>query len=342
MTTAPTIAPPLPRADPDDVRTPDVSVVVVAYRSRELVRSCLRSLRAQLGLVTQVIVVDNASGDGTVAMIEREFPEVVLLASPTNDGFAHATNRGLARADGRTVLLLNPDTELRSPDVLRGAVAELDRRPEVGMLGCRLVQRDGSLDHACKRGFPTPASSLAYFTGLARWRPADPRLAHYTAGHLADDEEHVVDAVNGAFMLVRRAALRDVGLLDESFWMYMEDLDWCYRFKQRGWPVLYWPGVEVVHVKGGCSGRHRAFALNRAFHHSMWLYYRKHHAAEHGAFTTAAVRLGIWAKLGISALRAEVGRRRRSGAASIEQRGSDRVLDERTESPELVGGRAAE
>jgi GT2 family glycosyltransferase len=288
---------------------PVLSVVIVSYRCKELLMQCLATIRVGAdGMPSQVIVIDNASDDGTVEEVGEAFPWVRLVSAPGNIGFAAASNRGIELASGEHVLLLNPDT-LTPAGSLRKAVEALEERPEVGMLGCKLVQPDGSLDHAAKRGFPTPSSALAYFTGLSRLRPRSPRLARYTAGHLSPDEPALVDAVNGAFMLVRRKALAEVGALDEDFWLYMEDLDWCYRFWQAGWPVLYWPGTEVVHVKGGSATKNRSWRANRAFHRGMWLFYRKHYLPSRSPVVSALVWLGVWGKLGVSALRSLVARR---------------------------------
>jgi hypothetical protein len=183
-------------------------------------------------------------------------------------------------AEGQVLLLLNPDTVVPRGG-LQQAIAALEARSEVGMLGCKLVRPSGELDHACKRGIPSPLSSAAYFLGLHRWSWATRRVfvsTAYTAEHLGEDEAGEVGAINGAFMLVRRAALMDVGPLDETFWMYGEDLDWCLRFWNAGWGVYYWPGVSVVHVKSGSAGAVRSLKANRAFHQAMWLFYRKHQA----------------------------------------------------------------
>jgi GT2 family glycosyltransferase len=281
--------------------SPVLSVVIVSYECRDHLLRCLDSLSdAGRHLATEVVVVDNASTDGTVAAVRRRHPEVDVVASTRNRGFAWASNRGIERSTGRFILLLNPDTVV-PPHALARAVDALDARREVGMLGCKLVQPDGRLDKACKRGIPTPLGSLAYFTGLSRLAPHSRSLASYTAGHVGEDETAVVDAVNGAFMLVRREALEDVGPLDERYWLYMEDLDWCHRFAQQGWPVLYWPEVEVVHVKGGSSGRLRRWRTNYAFHRGMWLFYRTHQAPHLPWPVTALVWLGIWTKLAVSA-----------------------------------------
>jgi GT2 family glycosyltransferase len=271
----------------------ECTAVVVTYNCHAVVRDCLRSLHDDQRVDSlQVVVVDNASGDGTADLVRHEFPSVVLIESDQNRGFAWATNRGIERAEGAFVLLLNPDTVV-PPGGLRLAIDELRRRPNVGVLGCRLVRRDGTLDHACKRGCPTPLAALYYLLRLHRRFPGDARFDHYVAGQLDDDQEGFVDAVNGAFMLVRREALDDVGLLDERFWMYGEDLDWCRRSWHAGWPILYWPGITVTHLKGGTDGGRRSPQATRAFYESMWLYYDKHERKRRMPVTTGAVRLGV-------------------------------------------------
>jgi GT2 family glycosyltransferase len=289
---------------------PRVSVMVVSYRCRDLLDACLRSLadeRERIDL--EAIVVDNDSRDGTEHMVTERHPWVRFIAGGGNLGFPRANNLAMEHATGEHLLFLNPDTVV-PPGSLAASVEALEARPEVGMLGCRLVRPDGSLDHACKRGFPTPLSSLYHFTGLSRLRPTSPRFAQYTAGHLAPDQEGPVDAVNGAFMLVRRDAVEAVGPMDETYWLYMEDLDWCYRFWQAGWQVRYWPGAEVVHVKGGSAGI-RSWQANRAFHRGMWLFYRKHYAPRRNPLVTAAVWTAIWSKLSLSAVKNALARGRR-------------------------------
>ena len=204
-------------------------------------------------------------------------------------------------------MLLNPDTVVPAGTIGR-AVAELAARPRVGMLGCKLVRPDGSFDHACKRGFPTVLSALYYFTGLAGRFPGSPRFAQYTAAHLGIDETGRVDAINGAFMLVRRAAIDEVGDLDERYWLWAEDLDWCHRFWENDWGVLYWPEVEVVHHKSASVGEHRSLRLNFAFHRSIWLFYKKHHAPHRSAVLSALVAFGVWSKFVGSAVANAVAR----------------------------------
>jgi GT2 family glycosyltransferase len=289
---------------------PELSVVIASYECRDLLIRCLDSLEVESAgdLPLDVLVVDNNSRDGTGGAVRAAHPWVRLIEIQENSGFSAANNRGLSNVQGRYVLLLNPDT-IVSPGALRAAIKELAGRPEVGMLGVKLVQPDGRLDHACKRGFPTPVSALYHFLGLSRRWPTSPKFAHYTAGHVGDDEIALVDAVNGAFMLVRREALDDVGPLDEGYWLYMEDLDWCYRFWQAGWKVLYWPRVEVMHVKGGSSGQARTWRTNRAFHRGMWRFYSKFYRPQRSVVVTAAVYVAIHLKLGLSAGRSAARRR---------------------------------
>jgi GT2 family glycosyltransferase len=253
-----------------------------------------------------VHVVDNASGDGTAEMVAREFPQVTLTSNSENLGFSAANNLAIRAGDAPYVLALNPDTRV-TDGALERLCSLLDARSEIGICGPRLELEDGSFDHAAKRSFPTPLSALGHFTGIGRRRSGG-RLADYRATELASDVAGPVDAVNGAFMLIRRSALDQVGLFDEGYWMYMEDLDLCYRFKQRGWVVWYEPSATVIHVKAGTSGRHRTWRLNYAFHYGMYRFYRAHYAADAPLTERAAVYAGIVGKLLVSATRSALAR----------------------------------
>jgi colanic acid biosynthesis glycosyl transferase WcaI len=289
---------------------PSVSLLIVTFNCRDVLESCLASIEQERSaLPLEVIVVDNASRDDTVTAVSERFPRVRVIANHSNVGFAHAANQAMRIAEGEYFLILNPDTYL-PPGSISASVAALERHPDVGVMGCKLVRADGTFDHACKRGFPTVSSALYYFFGLSRLRPSSPRFAHYVAGPLDKDETGLVDAVNGAFMLVRRAAADDVGAMDERYWLYAEDLDWCRRFWEKGWKILYWPEVEVVHVKGASAGMHRSRTVNRAFHRSMWLFYEKHHAPHHPRLLVGAVWAGVWVKFAMSVLANAIRRKR--------------------------------
>jgi N-acetylglucosaminyl-diphospho-decaprenol L-rhamnosyltransferase len=297
---------------PSSAPAPLLDVVIVTCSgARDLVRDCLQSLREH-PLTTgtmRVHVVDNASDDGTPEMVRAEFGEVVVHALDHNSGFSAANNVVLRETRAPFVLLLNPDTAVH-PGVLDHMVGVMRDRPDVGIAGCRLVQRDGTLDHAAKRSFPTPLGALAHFTGIGRRVRAPRALAQYRAPELGELESGPVDAVNGAFMLVRRDAIDDVGLLDEGYWLYMEDLDWCLRFHQRGWGVWYDGAVTTLHVKGGTSmrRRHRSPRSEIAFHRSMGRFYRKFQAGPRASLDTA-VYVAIVVKLAVSLTRGAIARR---------------------------------
>jgi GT2 family glycosyltransferase len=277
----------------------DLEVVIVSHGAQELLRNCLRSLEAHPATGTaRITVVDSGSPDSTPDLVEREFPAVRLIRRG-NIGFSAANNLALREDAADAVLLLNPDTEVYA-GTLDAALARLRSDPRVGMVGCKLVTASGELDHACKRSFPTPLSALAHFTGLGRSEAAPGALSQYRATELGDDEAGEVDAVNGAFMLCRAEAVREVGLLDEGYWLYMEDLDWCRRFWQAGWKVYYEPAGVALHVKGGSSGKRRAPKQEIAFHRGMGRFYRRFDAAEHNPLVNAAVYAGIGAKLATS------------------------------------------
>jgi N-acetylglucosaminyl-diphospho-decaprenol L-rhamnosyltransferase len=275
------------------------AVAIVSHGAPELLRRCLRSFETVADSKPRAVtVVDSGSPDSTPEMVEAEFPWAELIRRD-NIGFAAANNLVLRDADTEFVLLLNPDTELRD-GALESCLERMDADPAIGMVGCKLVLPSGELDHACKRSFPTPLSALAHFTGVGRSESAPGRLSQYRATDLGEDEPGPVDAVNGAFMLVRAEAIRSVGLLDEGYWLYMEDLDWCFRFWQRGWSVFYEPSGVVLHVKGGSSGNRRGFRQEVAFHRGMGRFYRKFQAPHRSPLTAAVVYLGIGAKLLVS------------------------------------------
>jgi N-acetylglucosaminyl-diphospho-decaprenol L-rhamnosyltransferase len=287
----------------------DLEVVIVSHGARDLLRRCLRSLAEHPAEgETRVTVVDSGSPDDTPDMVEREFPAVRLLRRE-NIGFSAANNLALRGSEAGAVLLLNPDTEVYAGSLDAG-LGRLRSDPRIGMVGVKLVTESGELDHACKRSFPTPLSALAHFTGVGRSEDASGALSQYRATERGDDEPGEVDAVNGAFMLCRSEAVREVGLLDEGYWLYMEDLDWCHRFWDAGWKVFYEPTGVVLHVKGGSSGGRRAAKQEIAFHRGMGRFYRRFDAPQSNPLLNAAVYAGIGAKLGVSLARTALSGRR--------------------------------
>lgn len=298
-------------------RPEGVDVVVVAYRCEALLRSCLASLsRNRPSRPMSVWVVDNASNDGTADMVAREFPWVELIRCDTNLGFSAGNNVAIRRGDAAYVLALNPDTRVE-PGSLDRLLALMDARPELGVSGPALTLENGEPDHAAKRSFPTPLSALGHFARVGR-RMSSGRLAAYRAPAV---EAGPVDSVNGAFMLMRRAALDQVGLFDEGYWMYMEDLDLSYRLAQAGWVTWFEPAARVVHVKAGTSGVRRP-RLNYHFHYGMLRFYRKHYADDRRRLTNAVIYAGIAVKLVLSVGHSVVSRRLTPAARGAVRQGA--------------------
>jgi GT2 family glycosyltransferase len=256
----------------------DLSIVIVNYKTRDLLRDCLRSVHASQGTFTyEVIVVDNCSSDGSVEMVKHEFPKVHLIASEIGGGYAYANNLGLRKARGRCILLLNPDT-LLPPTALRDMLLFMEEHPDAGVAGPKLVLADGSLDLACRRSFPTLDIAFYRLVGLSKRYPDSPRYNRYNLGYLDPDRLTEVDSVVGAFMLIRREALDQAGLLDERFFAFAEDIDLCYRIKvDHGWKVYYNPAVVVTHYKGQ-SMKQRIAMMTIHFYRAMWLFHKKHYA----------------------------------------------------------------
>lgn len=283
----------------------DLGIVIVNYNTRDLLRDCLQSLPdAYRGLACRTIVVDNNSSDGSADMVRNAFPDVVTLEPGRNGGYAFANNLGLrelgfrvgynaveGEAPPRYALLLNPDTVVPA-DGLTRMVAFMDANPDVGVVGVKLVRQDGSFDRACRRSFPTPEVSFYRLTGLSRLFPHSRRFGRYNLSYLSVDEQADVDAVVGAFMLMRGEALQGAGLLDEAFFMYGEDLDLCYRIKALGWRVVYNPSVVVLHVKGASSRQASRRSIN-AFYDAMRIFHHKHYRAHNGLLVNWLVDLGI-------------------------------------------------
>jgi len=263
----------------------DVGIVIVNYNTRDLLRRCIETVLASKGVRSRVCVVDNNSSDGSAEMVAADFPEVTVVHNTDNVGYPAANNQGLRllgyHDEGvspdapRYALLLNADTELPE-DGLASVVAFADGRADIGVVGPKLIRPDGSLDKACRRSFPTPEVSFYHMIGLSRLFPRSSRFGRYNLSYLDENETVEVDSVVGAFMMVRREAVRDAGLLDDSFFMYAEDLDWAYRIKQAGWRVLYYADVTVLHVKRASSRQNPRARVE--FWRSMEIFYRKHYA----------------------------------------------------------------
>lgn len=280
----------------------DLGIVIVNYNTSALLKDCLLSIRASEGPYTiKTCVVDNASADDSVAMVRENFPEVHVIAWPSNDGFASANNKGLRyfhfdqpQADTpRYGLLLNPDTSL-PPPALATMLRFMDATPPAGAAGPKLVLPDGSLDLACRRSFPTPEVSFYRMVGLSKLFPKHPQFGRYNLTHLDPDQLTEVDSVVGAFMLVRAEAIAQAGLMDETYFMYGEDLDWAYQIKRHGWKVYYNPAATVLHIKRA-SSKHSSKAQVE-FYRAMDIFYKKYYAATAPLWLHWLITLGIQSK----------------------------------------------
>jgi N-acetylglucosaminyl-diphospho-decaprenol L-rhamnosyltransferase len=257
----------------------DLSVVIVNWNVRDLLRRCLHSVaesskaETPKRLSVQVIVVDNGSSDGSVPMLRGEFPQIKLIANEANLGFTRANNQGLSISDGRYALLLNPDTEVLDR-ALGEMVAYMDLHPAVGALGPQLIYADGRVQSS-RRRFPGLDTAFLEGTFLQQSFPRSRILSRYYVLDRPENETQEVDWLVGACLLMRREALDQVGPLDERFFMYSEEMDWCYRAKGRGWNVVYLPAAQVIHHEGKSSEQVLP-VRHIQFQRSKVLFFKKH------------------------------------------------------------------
>lgn len=250
--------------------TPLISVIIVSYNTCEITLRCLRDLHTHLVCPAEVIVVDNASTDGSAQAVHREFPSVQVIRNDRNVGFSSANNQGMRAAHGSYFLLLNSDAFV-TPGAVENLVAYLEKHPQAGVAGPRLLNADGTLQRSCHR-FPSPARAWIDNLWISTLLPNHPTIGGY--GRWDHDRERFVDFVSGACMLVRRAAYEHVGGFDEMFFMYAEETDWQRRMRTKGWLVGFTPGAKVVHL-GGASGG--ATGIRRHVFESLDRYQYKHH-----------------------------------------------------------------
>ena len=285
----------------------DLSVVVVSYNVVGLLRRCVASVYQESGYSIELFVVDNASTDGSAPMVQAEFPSVRLIQNAENVGFVRANNQALRLAVGRYLLLLNPDAEVR-PGALGTMIAYLDASLEVGALGPKLLNADGSVQSS-RRRFPTRATGFVESTVVQQWWPSCRLLGRYYCSDVPDDVPQEVDWVTGACLMVRREAVEQVGLLDERFFMYSEELDWCYRIKRAGWKVVYLPSAEVVHYEARSSEQNLA-RRSIFFNDSKCRFYAKHYGAGWGLVLRLFIFLTFVYQLMVEGVKYILGHRR--------------------------------
>ncbi|MFQ5864092.1 MAG: glycosyltransferase [bacterium] len=280
----------------------DLSIIIVNYNVKEFLEQSLISVKKSLKNITsEIIVVDNASRDGSAELIRKRFPEVKLVVNTENLGFATASNQGLRMARGEFIALLNPDTIVQE-DTFSRMLDFFKEHPDTGMLGCKILNPDGTLQLACRRSYPTPWVAFTKLSGLSHLFPNNKLLGKYNLTYLDPDRSYEVEAISGSFMLIQRKILDEVGYLDESFFLYGEDLDWCYRIREKGWKVRYFAGTRIIHFKGESTKRTQNDNL-KVFYQAMGLFVRKHFKKNY-LFIPYWLLLGaIWIRAGVSFVR---------------------------------------
>jgi GT2 family glycosyltransferase len=278
----------------------ELSIIIVNFNTKDITKACLDSIwKYWGGAAWEIIVVDNGSTDGSREML-KTLTGITLLLNKKNLGFARANNKGIKIAKGKYILLLNSDTEIRE-DAVQTMLRFMDGHIRAGAVTCRLDLSDGAMDPACHRGFPTPWVSLTYLLGLEKLFPASRIFGGYHMEYKNMAIPHQVDCVSGAFFLARMEAVWEVGLLDEDFFMYAEDIDWAYRFKQKGWEIWFNPEASILHKKkqSGRSSliRSRAVTTEIYFHTYNWLFFKKHYAKKYGPLVSTPVNIYYWVRL---------------------------------------------
>jgi GT2 family glycosyltransferase len=272
-----------------------LSIVIVNYNTEELLKDCLKSVYAGAnGTPLAIWVVDNNSHDNSVAMVKSCFPKVQVIESPCNVGFSKANNIVISHSDSDYILLLNPDT-LVIDDAIERMVKFMEENPGVGIAGCKVLNRDGTLQLACRRSIPTPRAAFFRLTGLSRLFPRSKVMAEYNLTYTNPDQTHEVGAVSGAFLMIRRKVVEEIGMLDERFFMYGEELDWCLRAKRAGWNIMYHPAAQIIHYKGE-STKYNSRKAAIEFYRAMYLFHRKHFARDHSFIGNGLICLGICIK----------------------------------------------
>lgn len=278
-----------------------LSVVIVNYNVKHFIEQCLFSvLKASENIACEVFVVDNNSVDGSVTLIKEKFPQVNLIVNKTNTGFSVANNQALKIAKGEYVLLLNPDTVVQE-DTFSKILAFMDEHPDAGGLGVKMLDGQGNFAPESKRGLPTPEVAFYKMFGFSRFFPKSKRFGKYHLSYLSEDELAEIDVMSGAFMLIRKTVLDKIGFLDETFFMYGEDIDLSYRIKKAGYKNYYFPDTQIIHYKGESTKRS---SLNYVviFYKAMAIFSNKHFSGSNAFWFNALIHLAIFLKASLALL----------------------------------------
>jgi len=277
----------------------EISIVIVNYNVRHFLQQTLESVeRATKDLAVETWVVDNNSIDDSVSMVKELFPSVKLIENKDNPGFSIANNQAIEQSNAKYILLLNPDTVLQE-DTLEVCYAFMESHEDCGALGAKMIDGSGNFLPESKRGFPSPWVSFCKATGLSRVFSKSKRFNQYHLGYLDENETHEVDVLCGAFMFMRKSVLDKVGLLDEAFFMYGEDIDLSYRIKQAGHKIYYLPDTQLIHFKGE-STKKTTVNYVRVFYQAMIIFVKKHYSGKGAGLLLLLLNVAIVGRAGIS------------------------------------------
>jgi GT2 family glycosyltransferase len=279
----------------------DLSIIIVNYNVKHFLEQCLNSVQAAIeGISAEIIVVDNNSTDNSLAYLKPNFPTVRFMPNTENLGFAKACNQGLNVSTGKYILFLNPDC-IVPEDCFKACIRFLDEHERAGALGVRMLDGSGRFLKESKRSFPSPFTSLYKLIGLARLFPSSPVFAKYHLGHLAQDQDHEVDVLAGAFLMVKKEVLGNIGGFDETFFMYGEDIDLSYRIQKAGYQNYYFAGTSIIHFKGE-STRKGSMNYVRMFYNAMSIFVRKHYGGGKAGLFNLLLHIAIWVRATLTAI----------------------------------------
>ncbi|EEG32209.1 glycosyltransferase, group 2 family protein [[Clostridium] methylpentosum DSM 5476] len=280
----------------------DLSVVIINHNTRELTHQTVQAvLETTHRIQYEIIIVDNSTDPQQQYELSHE--KVFILSGVENKGFGNACNLGVQRSCGRYILFLNSDTVV-GERALDDSVAYLDAHSDTAVVGIRTLLEDGSLDHGCKRGFPTPMSALYYFLGMDKRHPESPKYGAYRQTFLDEHQTSEVDSVSGAFLMISKSVFDQIGGFDEDYFMYGEDLDLCYRVKMLGYKVVYYADVSMTHFKGQ-SGLNTNPTVIYHFYNAMILFYDKHYKGKYNILVTGLIHLAVKAKYALAVSQAK-------------------------------------
>ena len=272
-----------------------ISIVIISYNVKEFLQQCILSLKKSCqNIEYEIIVVDNNSIDGSDEILSSKFPEIKLIKNHNNKGFSKACNQGLEISTGKHLLLLNPDTMLQE-DTIPKMIEFFENNPDAGAAGCKILNADGTLQLACRRSFPTPRVAIPKILGLSRLFPKSRTLSKYNLTYEDPEKQIEVDALSGAFMMFRKKVYDQIGGLDEDYFMYGEDLDYCYRIKQSGWKIYYTPITKLIHYKGE-SAKLATFDNFIVFYKAMDIFVQKHFSKGSYILLNLFFKIGIFAR----------------------------------------------